>query len=85
MDAKMNTTVKIGGMALRMIYWTWRARFTTVLQSSTRRQSPLVEEMLHSGKLSTPLQQYAHMVHELGGQTIHQISAIRQVKGGDQL
>ena len=68
-----------------MIYWTWRARFIIVMQSSLCRQSPLVEEMLQSGKPSTPLQQYADMVHELGGHTIHQISATRQVKRGDQL
>ena len=31
------------------------------------------------------LQQYADMVHELGGPTIHQKSTTRHVKGGDQL
>ena len=56
------------------------------MQSSLRRRSPLVEEMLQSGQLWTQLQLYADMVHELGGgQTIHQISATRQVKGRDQL
>ena len=81
----MNTMAKKGGMGSRMIFWIWRARFITMMQSSLRKPSPLVEEMLQSGKPSTPLQQYADMIHELGGQTIHQISATRQFKGGDQL
>ena len=41
--------------------------FITVMQVSLRRPSPLVAEMLRSGKLSNPLQHYADMVHELGG------------------
>ena len=55
MRAKMNKRVKKGGMGLRMTYLTWRAHFITVMQGSLRRPSPIVAEMLGSGKLSTPL------------------------------
>ena len=82
----MNKTVKKAGMGLRMTWaWTWRARFITIMQGSLRRLSPLVAEMLRSGELPTPVQQYADMVRELGGKTIFQVSARRQVKGGDHL
>ena len=85
MRAKMNKTVKKGGMGLCMPYRTWRARFITVMHGSLRRPSPIETGMLRSGQLSTPPQQYADMVHELGGKTVFQVSVTRQVKGGDQL
>ena len=51
MRARLNMTVKQEGMGLHMAYWTWRARFITVMQSSLRRPSLLVTDIINSGKL----------------------------------
>ena len=70
MRLKLNRSVKKGGTGLHMTYWTWRARYITVMQSSLWRPSPLVSDILSNAKLSTPLQKYANLIHQLGGETI---------------
>ena len=69
MRLKLNRSVKKGGTGLRMTYWTWRARYITVMQSSLWRPSPLVSDILSNAKLSTPLQNYANLI-QLGVGTI---------------
>ena len=72
-------------MGLWMTYWTWRAQFITVMQSTVRKHSPLVLDILQSSKMSTSLQKYVDVAHEMRGETVLPIMAPRQVKRGDEL
>ena len=85
MRATMNKPAKEGRTGLRMTYRAWWARFITVMHSALRRPSAVMKSMMRNKKVSTPPQNYADLVHELGGETIFLVSTTRQVKRGDQL